>query len=101
MAVTKIEISTSQLKKDTERLRTTANNAKQELENFKNELDALNGMWQGRANIAFRGQVSQDYALMQEMLEQVNVLILCMENACTEYIKCENDVKNIVDTIRI
>ncbi len=101
MAVNYIEIDTSQLSSDISSLRADITKAKASLKSMKSELEELNTMWQGAANLAFRAQTTKDYNMMLSMLGTVSKLADCMENAKSEYIKCEQSVKSAVNSIRI
>ena len=101
MAITYIEIETDQLKRDTQELRENKQQVEAVLNEMVQEIEELNTMWSGRANMAFRNQFSKDVQLMQELLERMQKLGDCMEFAANEYIRCENEVKSLVDSIKI
>lgn len=96
-----IEIDTEQLKRDTEELLNNEKNAESALQEMVQEVNELNTMWSGKANRAFRTQFNKDVTLMTELLEKMKRLAECMEFASTEYVKCESEVKALVDSIRI
>lgn len=101
MAITYVEIDTSILQTDVKELEENIARAEKSLEGLKTELNELNTYWQGKANMAFRAQVSKDYSLMEEMLQEMHKLAECMTHAGDEYVKCENEVLNTVKNIRI
>lgn len=101
MAITYIEIDTGQLNRDIEELEENITNANQSLTAMVQEMDELNSMWQGQANDAFRAQFANDNTMMQELLKEMQKLEECMRYASGEYVKCESEVKNMVDSIRI
>lgn len=101
MAVSYIEIDTEQLKRDTRELIDIRKNAESALNEMIQEIQELNAMWSGKANMAFRIQFGKDVTLMNELLDKMDKLADCMECAAREYVKCENEVKSMVDSIRI
>lgn len=101
MAITYIEIETEQLKRDTQELLESKQKAETVLNEMVGEIEELNAMWSGQANLAFRNQFNKDVALMKELLMKIQNLAECMDFASTEYVKCESKVKSLVDSIRI
>lgn len=101
MAITYIEIDTDQLKRDTQELLENKQKAESVLNEMVHEIEELNTMWSGRANMAFRSQFGKDVQLMQELLGKMQKLGECMEFAAEEYIRCESEVKTLVDSIKI
>lgn len=101
MAITYIEIETEQLNKDTQELLENKQRAESILNEMVQEIEELNTMWSGKANMAFRLQFSKDVEVMRGVLEKMQKLADCMEYASTEYVKCENEVKALVDSIKI
>ena len=65
------------------------------------DIEELNTMWSGKANLAFCTQFSKDVELMNELLNKMQKLAECMEFASGEYVRCENEVKSLVDSIKI
>lgn len=101
MAVTYIEIETEQLKRDTQELLENRQRAVSVLNEMVQEIEELNTMWSGRANRAFQIQFVKDVSMMEQLLERIQKLAECMEYAASEYEKCENEVKTLVDSIQI
>lgn len=101
MAISYIEIDTDQLKRDTQELLENKQSAESVLNEMVQDIEELNTMWSGQANRAFRVQFSKDVQLMQELLEKMEKLAECMDFASAEYVRCEGEVKSMVDSIRI
>ena len=101
MAITYLEIDTGQLNRDIGELDENINKATKTLTEMVQEMEELNSMWQGQANMAFRAQFQNDNVLMQELLQEMQKLEECMRYASSEYVKCENEVKDMVDSIKI
>lgn len=101
MAVQYIEIDTDQLKRDTQELLENKQYAEAVLNEMVQDIEELNTMWSGKANQAFRTQFGKDVELMRELLAKMDKLAECMEFAAGEYVRCENEVKTLVDSIKI
>ncbi len=101
MDITHLGIDTVQLVIDIREIESAVINADKQLTVFKNEMDKLNSMWKGKANTAFKNQISIDYNLMSELISDMRKLINSMENAKREYEECENAVKASIDNIRV
>lgn len=101
MAITHIEIDTDMLKSDVGEIESGIDNAKKALEALMSELEELNTMWKGKANVAFRMSAKKDHEAMLRMISEVEKLKESMCKAAKEYEKCESEVKSMVDSIRI
>lgn len=101
MAISYVEVDTEQLKRDTQELKERTNYAGAVLEDMVKDIEELNTMWSGEANQAFCNQFQNDVTMMEMVLEKMQMLAKCMEFAAAEYVKCETDVKVLVDSIRI
>lgn len=101
MSIQYIEIDTVQLNEDINELREKILRTRSALSNMQSEFEELNSMWTGRANTVFRSQVAKDCNLMDSVLDTMGKLAECMENAKSEYVRCEQSVKNTVNSIRI
>jgi len=101
MAITYIEIDTSLLQSDVNELNAKAAEAKRSLEALETELEELFGMWIGKASMAFRVQTNKDCNFMKGILSDIDELSECMTHAGKEYVRCENQVNELVNNIRI
>lgn len=101
MAISYIEVETEMLKKDAQELLEKKQNAETALKEMIGEVEELNAMWKGKANDAFRAQFGIDVMKMNALLERMKKLGECMEFAASEYVRCEGEVKSLVDSIKI
>lgn len=99
MAIRKIEI-------DTNRLGQTVQDMTELLASVRNQSDLiyqdvmeLDGMWDGRANMAFNRQFLQDRARLGEICNDLKLYAQKMDMAREEYEVCENAVADIVNAI--
>jgi uncharacterized protein YukE len=101
MALSYLEVDTGSLKADAKEMDLEIRQAKASLEELSEELEALNVMWSGSANLAFRTQARADVANVSELLEMMSALIDSCKNAVREYNRCEAEVLVEVNNIRI
>lgn len=99
--ITYMEINTAQLNADIRELEAGTVKVRNSLQGLKGEMEELNGMWKGQANMAFRRQVKLDCSLISALLEKMDRLAGCMAYAANEYVRCEQEIKNALDDIRI
>lgn len=65
------------------------------------QMHALNGMWTGQAHDAFLQRFEQDRIRNQNMINYIRETLEAIEYAEMEYIRCENNVAGLVDSIRV
>lgn len=101
MAVREIAVSTENLGRDIARLRTVLNNLRKNKDKMVQEIEQLNTMWKGPANQMFAKQFALDCRSFDNLCRTIEEMIKAMENAKTEYEKCDNKVNALVNAIRI
>ncbi len=72
-----------------------------DFEAVQTHMKALNNMWTGEAHDALMKRFERDKITTQEMLDYTRQILEDLQFADTEYIKCENAVAGIVDSIRV
>ncbi|MCC8164073.1 MAG: WXG100 family type VII secretion target [Lachnospiraceae bacterium] len=95
------EVDTARMNQDIRALEQEIANARSGLDKMMQEIEQLNSMWVGKANMAFRVQVAKDQTTMNEVLDEMDRLVDCMTYASSEYAKCESEVRSVVDSIRV
>ncbi|WP_300280741.1 WXG100 family type VII secretion target [uncultured Subdoligranulum sp.] len=65
------------------------------------EMAELDTMWQGPANAAFEAQFRQDQQAMEQICQALQGYAEDLEQAKSEYEKCNGDVRGIIDAIRV
>lgn len=101
MAISYMEIDTGQLNSDIRSLEESTAKVRSSVEGLTSELAELNAMWKGSANIAFRKQIREDMRVINTLLAELDKLASCMVYASNEYVRCENEAKSSVNSIRI
>ena len=96
-----IAINTATLQQDVDELRTKLEQVRKSINEAYSAVYQLDKMWDGPANIAFQAAFQKDQHDMEEMCNVISKMIDSMSNSRTEYEKCETDVNNIIDSIRI
>ena len=99
--ITEIGINTGSLDRDTDSLNNLLSRIGGEAEGMFGAVRVLDTMWDGPANTAFNEQFRGDYESMKDICATVQSLVRCMENASRQYVSGENQVRGIVDSIRI
>jgi WXG100 family type VII secretion target len=101
MNIKEITVNTSTLNSDIGELQTALDSAKAQLEDMFNQITELDTMWDGDANEEFNKQFRIDYDNTKSLFDTIKSLIECMEYARDQYNSCENEVGNLVNSIKI
>ena len=101
MAISYIRTDTDQLAGDIRQLKEAVVRVEQSQGELSNEITQLNRMWKGVANLEFRRQLERDFSYMDEILAELDLFIQEMENAKKDYTRCENEVLETVNAVRI
>lgn len=101
MSIQVIEVNTDTLQSDINDMRASLAKVKSKTESMFEDINALNGMWEGPAHETFIQQFTADYRRMKELQDAIGKLIDNMQYADKEYISCESGIQSIINTIRI
>lgn len=96
-----IETATNPLCADKAVMETELSAVRQEIQQLFQEMQELDSMWDGPASQAFAAQFQTDYEIIQEICENLEGFIHCMQYAADEYNKCENTIAEIISAVRI
>ena len=96
-----LEIDVSALSADASTLSSLLASGKADLDAMKESIDALSGTWVGPAHDMFYEQLAKDAALMEEVFASLQKYKEHMDNAVREYNQCEQDVHELVASIRV
>lgn len=96
-----IETNTDTMEKDVNSLRATLNLIRQDMKMMFDAVTELNSTWSGLANEAFNRQFLADRGLLEVLCGEVEGMIDSMENAKDAYNKCEAEISQEIDRIRI
>ena len=72
-----------------------------DFESVVTHMRALNNMWTGEAHDALIERFERDRNTTQDMIDYIKQILGDLQFANSEYIKCENTVAGIVDSIRV
>ena len=101
MAGVFIEVDTQQLERDKEAVKERLQQVQQALKKVYAQVEELDAMWDGPANIVFRQQFASDREEFEAMCKEVESFIESLTYAKWEYEKCESQVNAAVAAIRI
>ena len=101
MAISIIEQNTDRLSDDITRLETEKAALESAIEEMFDAVRNLETTWEGPAKQTFQQQFQSDYQTCREMQKTLETLIEKLRTARVEYDKCEDEVGDIVRSIRI
>lgn len=96
-----VEVDINRLKKDAELLMSKSEEFKQEFGKLTSLMEDLNKMWTGQAKDTFQSQINNEISECRETIDTVNSLIQGMNDAVSEYEKCEADVGSYISRVRV
>lgn len=96
-----IEISTAQLNAGTKRFHDLVDRLDSTRAQVMSCLTELNGMWEGNAHDAFVAQCAVDEEMLEDLITNLNNLVKCLEYAESEYVSCDESVKEKIASIRL
>lgn len=101
MAISKIKINTSTLKKDTDSITQALKDIKKKIKAMQTDVNVLNGMWKGEANESFNKAFQDDITDLGHICDNIQSVIDYETKAKTEYDACEKKVSDLVDSITV
>jgi len=99
--INEITIDTGRLNQDIERLYQLELELKTCETNMKEEIAALNDMWNGSAQKAFNIQFSKDCLELDELRAFLGKYTDAMDKARDEYNKCSKEAEELINSINI
>jgi len=96
-----IEVDTAQLGRDIQQLQSTLRQTREHIETLRARMDEMNEMWEGPANRTMRQRFQRDHAQMLALCGSVESLLQTLESIRQAYDTCENNVRGVVDALRI
>lgn len=100
-AISLVEVDTIQLGHDIQSLRTTLGKTKGHIETLRAKMAEMNNMWEGPANLTMRQRFQEDYEQMLALCTMLDGLIQTLETIRQSYDTCENNVRGVVDALRV
>lgn len=101
MAADKIAVQLNLLERDIKGIQGELRGVRTDIQQLYRQVQELDAMWEGDANAAFVNQFNTDHRLMNELCDFIEEFVARLEFAATSYIKCENEVGDIVSAIQI
>lgn len=97
----RIEIETSSLNSDTERISGEIAKIEEELQQLREETERLSSMWEGPACAAYQSRIGAEMEHAALICKQFAEYVSCMEYASREYVKCETAAESMASLIWI
>lgn len=101
MASFDFEIETSFLKEDADQVELKIRSLSSSLTKLREKMDELNGYWRGSAKTAYEAQYRRDCTTLEENISELNTILEAMFFAVKQYESCENDVRSVIDAVKL
>lgn len=72
-----------------------------DFEEVQRLMKSLNGMWDGQAHDTLMSRFEQDRMKTQDMVNFMKEILANLNYAEAEYRKCENEVRNMIDSMKV
>lgn len=96
-----IEVDTTQLRNDIQQLRAELRQTRGHIESLRSKMAAMNAMWDGPTNQVMRQRFQNDHEQMLALCTSIEGLIQILESIRQAYDTCEDQVRGVVDALRI
>lgn len=96
-----IKVSTRNLSQDRKEIGDKANHMSLEMNDLMDKMEALSACWEGPAWEAYKGEVNNRIQEMYDAREFFITLSRKMEEAESDYLKCEQENKTELSKVRI
>lgn len=96
-----IEVNIQTLEQDVKSMQESLKRVQNDMMGMFNAVKELDSMWDGPANEAFVRQFTIDNDVFNSLCDSVNGIIDSMENAKDSYRKCEANVSDEINRIKI
>lgn len=96
-----LEVNMSALEQDISDMKDCVAKIRNEMQKMFQSVNELDTMWEGVANEIFVKQFQQDERTLAEICTAVDKVVEQMEEANTDYRRCEDEVAQLVENIRI
>ena len=101
MAKSIIKASGVRLESDASKLNSHVLKIQNEIEAIKNDMTSLNTMWEGEAKEAFQDGFRNDIVFSEQIIRELRMIVSFGENAGRKYDRCEKNLMNLIESIRI
>lgn len=101
MNIEYLHADTDAMKNDCVEMRNMKNDLIKDFETLFDDLEVIDGMWEGSAKEAFVARMAEDKSVCFEFTDMLEMYIQQMESAYKEYEKCENDLSEYISNLNI
>ncbi len=96
-----VSVNTERLAFDTSDINSKLTDTKREIKTIYENVQTLNGMWDGPANDEFAKQFESDYLNITKVFHNIDRFVKHLEECHRKYAGCENRVDELVNEISI
>lgn len=96
-----LRVSTVRLGNDADQIKSLIQIMERELNKMKDSVQQLNGMWDGITKKAFETAFQDDMRTAESVIRELKYLHNYEVQAKNKYEQCENQIENIIQTIRV
>ena len=97
----KIRVNTSSLNRTRENVANQIKNIRTQITAMRNDVQAMNSMWEGESHTAFNTAFQADISRLENLCKSLDGIVNYENNAVAEYNRCENNVRQMVENIRV
>ena len=96
-----IGTSTERMKSDITQYGNSVQKVDDALKNAFAAIEALHSTWSGPAHDTLTAQFAADQSVMMDVLKDLREYGTDLENAKTEYEKCESNVESLINSMKV
>ncbi len=97
----KFEVDTGQVARTVSQLSSLIIRIDQDKKQMFENVETLDNMWAGEAHDTFKIQYLQDDTLMASLIDILEAVVDDIDQARQEYDKCEGEVRQLAESIRL
>ena len=96
-----IKVNTTTLKKDKDSIEAQLKKVREKIKNMRQDVKAMNKMWEGEANAAFNQAFEDDITKLEQICSMFDEIVKYEATAKKEYDTCEKQVASLVESISV
>lgn len=101
MTINWIEVDTGRINADIATLQSNLTETRNHLKTLSERMTQLNSMWSGLASDTMKKRFESDYAQLQILSNAFEQMIKQFEEIRQEYDICENNVRSVVNALKV
>ena len=97
----RVRVNTSSLSRTRESVSSQVNKIRTQITALYQDVDQLNGMWEGDAHAVFDAKFKADIRYLESLMKSLDGIVSFETNAEKEYNTCESKVGSLISDIQI